>query len=335
MTRHSLRRKFSRFMDSSADIQPDMTVRKYDPDELRDEAGRWTAGGESGTDDATGALDMDRTMREDTAYEAGYSPWDKDHPPENSSADLTAAQFSSSSIHEKDFAQAKEALTGERQMAFDKASAEIDAKLGMSGTKNFDVIGAWEDGAENSNMAEISQPGTTEQLRLSAAMKGSLANQKAVLVFQTDQAGKDMLYDMAAKGTPEEMHADLLKAGIPFHTLVSYGPGRSSDLTRIVVVDTDGSLANKIDDFADAHGTAALGFRGHAEFLGDAQGTGSDAEQRQRAQSAYAKVIADAQGQYQDGDARQVWQSVRDRWSDRLQALKRAFRSFSERLAAG
>lgn len=303
--------------------------RKYDPDELRDAAGRWTETGAGG--DYSGALEQDRAMREDTAYDQAYSPWEEDKNPIPERGDLTGMQFSSSSLHEKQFAEAKDALTGERQLAFDKASTEIDAKLGMAGVEHSDVIGAWADGAENSNMAEIRAPGSLEQLRLSAAMKGSLANQKAVLVFQTAPEGHDTLYTMAAPGTPESLHADLLKAGIPYHTLVTYPAGKDENLTRVIVVDTDGGLGDKVEKFADAHGTAALGYNGHAEFLGDTQGTGSDAEQRERAQKAYSQVIAQATGRYQDGDARAVWQGVRDRWADRLAALKRAFASFLDR----
>jgi hypothetical protein len=215
----------------------------------------------------------------------------------------------------------------------DKASQEIDSALGMGGTRHSPVIGAWSDGAENSTMAEINQPSSMEALRLSAAMKGSLAHQKAVLVFQTDMDGKDRLYSMAAVGTPEQMHADLLKSGIPFHTLATYGPGKNSNLTRIVVVDTDGSLHDKISTFAETHHTAAMGFAGHAEFIGDQEGTGSDAEQRQRAQKAYDSIIAGAQGRYPNGDGRAVWQGIRDRWANRLEAIKRWARaSFDKHL---
>lgn len=318
--------------DEVLDALNDGVQKDYNPDQPRDDAGRWTDGGAgTGSGQYGGGAELGRSIQDDLDAEEGYSPWPRHHEVEEPSGPLSGAQFASPSITDKDFSQASDALNSERQVTFGRASSEIDSALGMAGVTHSDVVGAWADGAENSTMAEIRQPSSPEALRLSAAMKGALGNQKAVLVFQTNSSGPDSLYQLSLHGEPADVHAALLKADIPFHTL-SRAPGYQGD-TIVTVVDQGGGLRQKIGDFAEAHQTAALEYNGHAEFLGDTQGTGSDAEQRSRAQDAYAKVIGEATSRYQGRSAGEVWQGVRDRWSKQIETLKRAYRSFSDRLA--
>ena len=80
------------------------------------------------------------------------------------------------------------------------------------------VIGAWKDGAENSVMSTSSGM-SPDQLRDSASMLGSLANQKQVLTFHEHPEGESFLHHFDAKGSLEDIHQNLLKDGIAFHTL--------------------------------------------------------------------------------------------------------------------
>lgn len=279
-------------------------LEKYDPSEGRDDHGRWTQGmGPS----------IPESIDEDVAYQRMVAGLYHDIPRHMSST------FASPSITDKDLPGAVKDLDSTRQKLFEKASFDIDGKLGIPGTQK-PVVGAWADGAENSTMLETSNKVPPEALRLSAAMKGALGQQKAVLVFNADKDGPNALYD-ATVGTPvEETHAALLKAGIPFHTLMPVGAGS----TRVVVVDTDGSMGKAVGDFAAQNGTTATRTFGHAEFIGDEKGTGSDAEQRQRAGEAYAKVIASDTSRYQGRRAGELWQGIRDRWGAQISAVKRA-----------
>jgi len=236
-------------------------IHKFDPDEARDQDGKWTGGG---------------------------------------------AAFASPSIHDKDFGGAAHDLAGPRQKLFEAMSRDIDSRLGITGS-SAGVIGAWSDGAENSTVTE-SQNATPEAMRLATVMKGHLAAQKAVLVFTKAQDGPQAMYDLTVPGGPADTHAALLKAGIGFHTLIPSSTG-----TRVLVVDTDGSLGHAVGDFAVAHNTVATRTAGHAEFIGDDQGTGSDAEQRQRGREAYERVIAADASRYQGSSAGDLWRGIRDR----------------------
>ena len=84
-----------------------------------------------------------------------------------------------------DFGQAVTALSGGQQKALRSASSYIDRELGED-SKTFSIVGAWADGAENS-VATVHPATNFETLRVSGAMKGHLADQKQVLVFQQGQ----------------------------------------------------------------------------------------------------------------------------------------------------
>lgn len=309
------------------------TVHKYSPDQPRDEVGRWTDGG---GDAAGGKIDFN-SIRDHYLTEPGFGgdPAIEDlknqtyadeadqraymdiHPAESPGG----ATFSSPNQGEKDFATATADLDGPRQKAFKQAANEIDGEMGMPHT-NTDIVGAWKDGAENSLLTE-SADNNMANLKFSAAMKGYLGNQKAVLVFSSDQNGKSAMYDMELPLNAKESHDALLTAGVENHTLFPISP----DYTRVVVVDTDGSLGKAVSDLAAKHEVTALRTFGNAEFIGDTQGTGTDAEQRDRARQAYQQVIdASASSKYLGRSGAQLWQGVRDRWGPRIQALKRRLR---------
>lgn len=329
-------KRSDRFVDGPDQIEVALhggLARKgFDPDEARDQDGKWTDGAspgvqETGADRDTSGPKLGESMDEDAAWDRGVAALDTPkHPDADTPLRPRGTAFVSPSVSDKDFNRAQLDLAGGRQKAFEMASQDIDRELGLDDAKTSKVVGAWADGAENSTMMETYSK-DPEALRLSAAMKGALANQKAVLTFQTDPKGPHTLYDMTVDMPPAKVHEALLKAGVAFHTLSSAGTG----MTRVVVVDTDGSLRNAVGDFAQAHNAAAVGWNGHAEFIGDQEGTGSDAEQRARGQAAYAGVIQGAASRYNGRSAGDVWQGVRDRWGAPIESQKRAL-TFGEAL---
>jgi hypothetical protein len=90
---------------------------------------------------------------------------------------------------------------------------------------------------------------TEEPLRLSAAMKGALGDQKAGLVFAHDPEGDGMFYQGHMDGSIADIHAALLDAGIENHSLSPAGNG-----ANVYIADTDGSLAETVGAFATDHG---------------------------------------------------------------------------------
>jgi hypothetical protein len=84
-----------------------------------------------------------------------------------------------------DFPQAVDALRGKPQSILKEASSYIDKELKLAGLTK-DVVGAWSDGAENSvaNFHGGTKWTDWSKLVTAASMKGHLADQKSVLVFQ-------------------------------------------------------------------------------------------------------------------------------------------------------
>ena len=82
------------------------------------------------------------------------------------------------------FSAAQTALHSPRQKAMLKTGDEIDTALGLEESSK-SVIGAWSDGAENSVLAELPDA-TWDEIKVSAAMKGYVGDQKAVLAFKQD-----------------------------------------------------------------------------------------------------------------------------------------------------
>jgi len=167
-----------------------------------------------------------------------------------------------------------------------------------------DVVGAWADGAENSLMTTV-EGADWEALKLSAAMKGYLADQKSVLIFQQQDQGEHLLYHFAAKGDLDKIHADLLQDGLAFHTLV---PG--ADGAMVYVADLDGSAHEAVEKGAARYGSKVTGQRGRAEFVGSQDDTGTDREQRDRSLKVYQGII----DQSEFPGSAQIWARVRDSW---------------------
>jgi hypothetical protein len=187
------------------------------------------------------------------------------------------------------------------------ASGEIDRQLHQYATDN-NMIGAWADGAENSVMTTVS-PADWDKLRVSAAMKGYLADQKQTLIFQQNKTDKAALYEFQAKGSIDDIHSDLLKDGVAFHTIVPNDQGAT-----VYVVDLDGSAHDAVDKAATRYDTTVTYQLGKAEFLGTTKEDGSDREQRDDARRAYEQIIKESPVQGSQG----VWRRVHNRWGETL-----------------
>ena len=203
-----------------------------------------------------------------------------------------------------DFKGAIRELNSRQQTRLRACSLDINDKVGVRDAKEVNIIGAWTDGAENSLMSRAES--NWDRIVLATVMKGYIADQKAVLVFEQQDKGTDALIQFEAKGTLESIHKKLLKAGISNHTIVPKQGGAT-----VYVVDTDGDELDKVDKGAQAYGKDNPVYYqfGKAEFIGY-DGKGSDREQRDRARGIYQKVIERSPVQ----DAEAIWQDVRNHW---------------------
>lgn len=220
-----------------------------------------------------------------------------------------AREFVSPNVHQLDIHQAIRAIGSHHHEQFKRAADQIDAITNAAGVEQ-SVIGAWKDGAEDSMMIVMPKM-SHDDLVLNAAMKGALGRQKSVLVFDDDENGPHQLYHITMPGASLlEAHEELLKAGIEFHTLLPREAG-----AEVIVVDMDGSLKGKLDNFADGYGASGVVYNGKAEFIGTQKEDGTDDDQRSDAVRQYENIIAHSQS-----DKRGVWPQLRDRWSGQLRA---------------
>lgn len=216
--------------------------------------------------------------------------------------------FASPNILEgMDFEGAIKGLSSIRQSQLMRASGEINANLKLKATDTA-AIGAWSDGAENSVMTEIPNS-TLDKLRAVGAMKAALADQKAALIFQEDEKGEHALYSFAAKGTPEEIHQAALEDGLEFHTIVPTEGGAT-----VYVADLDGSLADAVAQGAQRYGAEVEFSAGTAEFLGNQDESGTDRDQRDRAQADYARIIGSSRLQ----GAQDLWSRLHSAYGETL-----------------
>lgn len=227
----------------------------------------------------------------------------------------TSAGFVSPNVKTNlNFEGAVKELNSKQQEVLHEASAHIDRELGIKGARETSIVGAWSDGAENSVMMEANSD--WDRTVLATVMKGYLADQKSVLVFQQQEGGHAVLAHFDAKGDLATIHENLLKDGLEFHTIVPTPTGAT-----VYIVDLDGSAADAIKRGASRYGEdnkISIQF-GRGEFIPsfEQQVEGSDREQRISARSVYEQVIdrSPVQG------AAEVWKGVRDRWGQALTFL--------------
>lgn len=174
------------------------------------------------------------------------------------------ATFSSPNVTENDmtFEQAQEKLRTPEHKVFHQMSAEIDKELGLT-SETMDGVGDWTDGAENSLVSIIKDAPDFDTVAYSAALKGRIGNQKAVLPFMEQAGGKDALYAFDTPYSMAEARAALDKAGLSLHTLIQTEKG-----TRILLFDKGLEDDKLIHKFATDYGKGFDYYQGRGEYLG-------------------------------------------------------------------
>jgi hypothetical protein len=206
-----------------------------------------------------------------------------------------------------DFAGAIADLCSDRQKSLRMASSEVNHGMRID-ARDTDAIGAWSDGAENSIMT-VAHGASFEQLKVAAAMKAHLADQKAALVFKEAPAGKSVLFSFDAKGDLNTIHQGLLADGVAFHTLVPQSGG-----AKVYVCDLDGAATDAVEKGAKRYGAEVTFVRGHAAFVGTQKEDGSDREIRDDARGHYQRLIEGSRLQGAGG----VWNRVHSAYGDTL-----------------
>ena len=215
----------------------------FDPDQPRDEQGQWTIGG--------GGSGAGTVVQSPQDREAGvlFSPNIEEHLTFETAAKRL---FTSNQVHFKSLAQ------------------DIDTGIGLHATQH-SAIGDWSDGAENSIFTEIQDAPDFETVRYSAAWKGKLANQKAVIPFMEQPDGPDSLYTMTVPRTRGGMNAirkSLDSLGLTFRTLIP-----EKDATQVVIFrkadwDNEGTIPKAVEAMATHFDQIVTEHVGKGDYLG-------------------------------------------------------------------
>lgn len=181
-------------------------------------------------------------------------------------------------------AEAELALSSRPHQDFVKTFEDVDRLIRTEGVQ-LDALGAWSDGAENS-VVQYTMRSSYKDLRVAAAMKGLLAEQKAVIVFKEGKGpARVYSFDAPEGQNPKELSSALTEFGLPYHTLVRQGRGYS------VLIFDDGSDRSAAKKTSKAVQAAAASLqtevsvvRGKGEVLGDF-------ESREIGREKYEEVI--------------------------------------------
>ena len=298
------------------------------------------------------AEEWERIRAAAVALLARAGDWDEsEHPRDDrgrfaggGGGDDGAAAFISPNVSNLSFEEAVAALKSPGQLRLNSAARFIDDKLGIQST-NYPAIGAWSDGAENSMMV-VANGATQAQMRAASAMKGYLADQKAVLIFYPAASGEswetisagEYLLNFEASGDVGDIHQRLLNDGLAFHTLEPLG----GDRFRVHVYAADDDTADTVDRAAEEFGSDVKAIRGQGEFLGTHLESGTDREQRDDARRVYEETIKGIEASGALGDLGRTWNDVLNHWQSLSTpekvalnaALWKALRAQSERLLA-
>jgi hypothetical protein len=111
-----------------------------------------------------------------------------------------------------------------------------------------DAVGDWADGAENSMAILFKDAKDQADLERISAKLGLAADQKAVLWWKADTAGKDAIHQVSwTKGTTlDQARQSLIDAGIENRTLV-----KTPDGFRAILFDQGRQLLNKLETLQD------------------------------------------------------------------------------------
>jgi phage-related protein (TIGR01555 family) len=214
-----------------------------------------------------------------------------------------------------DFRKAEQGLTGRRQQALRTVSRHIDESLGLRHISTANVIGACVDGAENSVMSMHDRANPTVE-RAAAAMKGYLAEQKAILLFRPADDGFEAMASFKLSGELKDIHENLKKSGLEFNTLEPVSGG-----ARVYVYAPDQETLDLVAKASDnLGGSEQKVLLGKGEFIGTKLETGSDDEQRDDAKRVYQSVIEEAQNSDRMGNrVRAIWTNAQHHWRDAFQ----------------
>jgi hypothetical protein len=207
-----------------------------------------------------------------------------------------------------DFGTALKALQSKQHETFKKLSPEIDRLAGIEDSETEPVLGAWKTGAEHSTMIHMHHT-TAERAEIALALKGYLANQLQVLRFVPGK-GKEFMASFEAKGTPEEIHDDLLSHNVAFHTLQL-----KQDGATVHVYGADQDTMDAVSEAAKLYDSNVKVLHGKGKLIGTHKEDGTDAEQREDARRIYQEIIERAvtSGKLR-GNFRSRWDDLRDRW---------------------
>ena len=162
---------------------------------------------------------------------------------------------------------------------------------------------------------------TPSQARAAAAMKGYIADQKAVLVFHPSDDGPHHMMTFSLPMGPDDAHKQMVEAGVDFHTLEPV----SEDETRVHVMAMDQATQDAVDKVAryDANRES---LRGKGELLGEPEPGSKEAkskkpksgrQQRDEARQRYESII---QANLEEEDL-ETWGQLRDNWVSRFEGL--------------
>jgi hypothetical protein len=227
-----------------------------------------------------------------------------------------------------DFPTALKAMRGKQEAAFRKLSPEIDRLVGIEDSETEPVLGAWKTGAEHSTMTHMHNT-SIEKATLALAIKSLVANQLQFLRFVPGK-GNEYIASFEAKGSPEDIHSDLLSHDVQFHTLKLTEGG-----VKVYVYGADQDTLNSVSDAAKRYDTEVDVLPGKGKFIGTHKEDGTDEEQRADARRIYQRIIdrAIAAGKLQ-GDFSSKLDSLRDRWHQTAtgsQDSRRRRRGFNDR----
>ena len=217
-------------------------------------------------------------------------------------------EFISPNVGQIKLPEAIEGLKGDRQRNLRAAAREVNKGLKLDADTN-DAVGAWADGAENSLLSTVRED-TWDKLRVAAAMKAHLADQKQALVFKQDDDGTSLLYQFQVSGRDfEALHRNLLADGLAFHTIVPHINGAD-----VYVADIDGSAHDAVAKAAERYDAKVTYQFGKAEFIGTTKEDGSDRDQRDDARRAYEEIIK----QSPVPGSQKVWTRIYNHWGTSL-----------------
>ncbi len=259
-----------------------LLLRAFDPDEPRDESGKWTDGG--GSDGGAG--------------------------------DPGPSAFVSPNVGHLSFSQAATSLSGARQKMLAEASHDIDARLGKQRASVDNVIGAWADGAENSLMLRM--PGwSTDAARVALAMKGYIGDQKSALLFSPDSHGDAFLASFPAKGSLGEIHKSLLDSGLQFHTLEPTSGGAT-----VHVYGDDQATIDAIKQAAHGAEVQITSGRGEFIGTTKSDGTDREQRDDALDQYDAIISAAETSPEFSGRDLGETWDEIRDHWGGKLSQLE-------------